>query len=61
MKKFTGKEKEIADEIVNGFVELTAKHTLELFMKLGLESHIEATVFNDATGDEFEFIFRKKP
>jgi hypothetical protein len=44
---------------IDQFVRLTAKHTLQLFMMLGLKSHIDAKVTNDATGDIFEFSFKK--
>lgn len=46
-------------ELVKGFVELTAKHTLQLFMSLGIKTHIETMIINDATGDEFVFSFKK--
>lgn len=51
--------KEQKDKIVNDFVQLTAKHTLELFYMLGLETHIESMIINDANGDEFIFSFKK--
>jgi hypothetical protein len=47
------------NELVKGFTEVTAKEALSLFMALGLKTHIEATVINDATGDLFQLSFKK--
>ena len=44
---------------IDQFVRMTAKHTLQLFMMLGLKTHITAKVKNDATNEEFEFTFKK--
>lgn len=47
-------------ESVNGFIELTCKHTLNFFRLMGFETHIEATIIDESTGETFEFTFRKK-
>jgi|688.fasta_scaffold63372_8 hypothetical protein len=46
-------------ELIKGFTEITAKQALELFVSLGLKTHIEAMVINDTTGDEFILSFKK--
>jgi len=51
-------EKDKADTI-DSFIRLTAKHTLKLFMMLGLKTHIEAKVVNDVTDEEYIFSFKK--
>ena len=46
-------------EMIEVFTELTCKHALQLFMSLGLKTHIEAMVVNDTTNDEFILTFKK--
>lgn len=47
-------------ETINGLVLITAKEVLKMFYAFGLKTHIECTVINDPTKEEFDFIFRKK-
>lgn len=47
-------------ETINGLVLLTAREVLKMFLAFGLKTHIECTVINDPTKEEFDFIFRKK-
>ena len=44
---------------IDQFIRLTTKHTLQLFMMLGLKTHIEARVVNEPTKEMFEFSFKK--
>lgn len=44
---------------IDQFIRLTTKHTLQLFMMLGLKTHIEARVVNEPTKEVFEFSFKK--
>jgi hypothetical protein len=46
------------DSLVKKHIEMTAKYTLQLFMMLGLKSHIESMVVNDVTGEEYIFAFQ---
>lgn len=46
-------------ELIKEFTESTAKHALQLFMALGLKTHIETMIVNDATKEEFILSFRK--
>lgn len=46
-------------EVVDKFVRMTAKATMQLFYMLGLETHIEAMVINEETDEEFIFSFKK--
>lgn len=52
----TNKERE---EAVNRFIELTAKHTIQFFRLMGFETHIEATVHDDLSGERFKFSFNR--
>lgn len=45
--------------IIKELTETTAKAVLTVFVALGLKTHIEARVINDATGDEFLLKFNK--
>lgn len=47
-------------ETINGLVLVTAREVLKMFLAFGLKTHIECTVINDPTKEEFDFIFRKK-
>lgn len=47
------------NKIIKDFSEITSKHTLELFMMLGLKNHIECMIVNDYNGEEFIFSFKK--
>lgn len=47
-------------ETINGLVLVTAREVLKTFLAFGLKTHIECTVVNDPTKEEFDFIFRKK-
>ncbi len=47
-------------ETISGLIELAAKEVLKMFYAFGLKTHIECTVINDPTKEEFDFIFRKK-
>lgn len=47
-------------EAVNDFIKLTVTHTVNFFRPMGFETHIEATVLDESTGDEYEFTFIKK-
>ena len=57
MSAIPAKEK---NDLVNGFVELTAKYALKLFTSLGLQTHIKANIVNDANGDKYTFSFIKE-
>lgn len=46
--------------ILKDFIEMTVKHTLDLFLLLGLKRYIESMIINDATGDEYIFLFMTK-
>ena len=52
-------DENVRKEILEGFVKETAKHTLELFLSMGLKTHIECKVVNDQTNEEFTFSFKK--
>ena len=43
---------------IDQFVRITAKATLELFLMLGLKTHIECMVKNEPTNQEFIFSFK---
>ena len=47
------------NKIIKDFSEITSRHTLELFMMLGLKNHIECMIVNDYNGEEFIFSFKK--
>lgn len=47
------------DEFIKEFVEMTAKNVLSAFVALGLKTHLEATVINDADGNTYKLSFRK--
>lgn len=47
------------EEFIKEFVEMTAKNVLSVFIALGLETHLEATVINDADGSKFKLSFKK--
>ena len=51
--------KEKKDKLIKDFIELTSKHTMELFYSLGLKTHIESRVVNKETNEEFIFSFKK--
>lgn len=51
------KEKE---KVIKGFIELTAKHSLQIYKSLGLQVGFEGTVIEDTTGEEFVFYFKKR-
>jgi hypothetical protein len=44
---------------IDQFVRMTAKYTLQMFMMLGLKTHIEAKIVNEPTKEEFIFSFKK--
>ena len=46
------------DEFIKEFVEMTAKNVLSVFVALGLKTHLEATVVNDADGNTYKLSFR---
>jgi hypothetical protein len=46
------------DEFITEFVEMTAKNVLSVFVALGLKTHIEATVVNDADGNSYQLSFK---
>jgi hypothetical protein len=46
-------------ELIKGFTETTAKHALQLFMALGLKTHIDTIIVNEATKEEFILSFRR--
>lgn len=46
-------------EMVEGFIQLTAIHSLGLFKSLGLLTHMEATVEDAPTGEKFKFSFKR--
>lgn len=58
---FTNAREDEKELIVNGFIELTGKHAMQLFYALGLKTHITAEVINELTKEVFEFRFHKKP
>jgi hypothetical protein len=47
-------------DFINGLIKIASREILKVFVMLGLKSHIETTVVNEATGDAFLFSFRKK-
>ena len=47
------------DEFITEFIEMTAKNVLSVFVALGLETHIEATVVNDAVDESYRLSFKK--
>lgn len=51
--------KEQKDELVRGFIELTAKHAMQLFVSLGLKTHFESMVINEVTGEKYILSFKK--
>jgi len=46
-------------EAVDGFIKLTVTHTVNFFRLMGFESHIDATVLDDVSGQRFEFKFNR--
>lgn len=44
---------------IDQFVRMTAKYTLQMFIMLGLKTHIEARIVNEPTKEEFIFSFKK--
>lgn len=46
------------DKAVKEFTEMTSKHIMTFFYLMGLKSHIESMVVNQATGEEFIFSFQ---
>ena len=48
------------DKFIIDFVQMTAKNVLSVFVALGLETHIEATVVNDANGSKYKLSFIKE-
>jgi hypothetical protein len=52
----TNKEK---DEAVNDFVKITVTHAVNFFRLMGFETHINATVLDETTGDKYEFTLKK--
>jgi hypothetical protein len=56
---FENTSEEEKDKVIKGFLELTAKHSLQIFKSLGLKVGFEGTVIEDTTGDKFEFSFKK--
>ncbi len=53
----SGLNKGSTDEFIKDFVEMTAKNVLSVFVALGLKTHIEATVVNDADGNSYKLSF----
>jgi len=53
-KPMTPEEREKA---VNGFIELTCKHTVQFFRLMGFETHIEATI--EDGNQRFRFSFNR--
>jgi hypothetical protein len=47
------------EEAVKGFIELTCLHTVNFFRLMGFETHFEATVDDEATGERFRFSFNR--
>ena len=57
---FESAPKEEKEKVIKGFIELTAKHSLQIYKSLGLEVGFEGTVIEDTTGEEFIFSFKKR-
>lgn len=47
------------DKLILDFIQMTAKNVLSVFVALGLKTHIEATVVNDADGSSYKLSFVK--
>ena len=56
----SGLDKSGKDEFIKEFVEMTAKNVLSVFVALGLKTHLEVTVDNDADGNTYQLSFLKK-
>lgn len=46
------------DNTVKEFTEMTSKHIMTFFYLMGLKSHIESMIVNQANGEEFIFSFQ---
>ena len=57
---FENAPKEEKEKVIKGFIELTAKHSLQIYKSLGLQVGFEGTVIEDTTGEEFIFSFKKR-
>lgn len=57
---FENAPNEEKEKVIKGFIELTAKHALQIYKSLGLQVGFEGTVIEDTTGEEFIFSFKKR-
>ena len=47
------------NKLITEFGEIAGKSAIRLFISLGLKSHIDFMIINDATGDEYILSFKK--
>jgi hypothetical protein len=57
---FENAPNEEKENVIKGFMELTAKHALQIYKSLGLQVGFEGMIIEDTTGEEFIFSFKKR-
>jgi hypothetical protein len=54
----SGLSEEEKGKAIKDFVEITSRYFLQLFLMLGLKTHIETMIVNDVTGKEYIMTFQ---